>query len=137
MAIVTEISWDDMLDGKPLPETPARKAWREAVAEITAKAHEKLPECNGRIERAVKIVLAGDVELLADGTAKVASQSNGTTAYHIVNGTCTCRDFDKAPHQFCKHRLSAAIARRAQELVKAKLNGASNGQVPAAPDPAP
>ncbi len=134
MAIVTEISWDDMLDGKPLPETPARKAWREAVAEITAKAHEKLPECNGRIERAVKIVLAGDVELLADGTAKVASQSNGTTAYHIVNGTCTCRDFDKAPHQFCKHRLSAAIARRAQELVKAK---ASNGEVATAPDPVP
>ena len=31
MAIVTEISWDDMLDGKPLPETPARKAWRDAV----------------------------------------------------------------------------------------------------------
>ena len=25
MAIVTEISWDDMLDGKPLPETPARQ----------------------------------------------------------------------------------------------------------------
>jgi hypothetical protein len=48
-------------------------------------------------------VLAGDVELLADGTAKVASQSNGTTAYHVVNGHCDCRDFDKAPHQFCKH----------------------------------
>src|SRR5438093_3854388 len=123
MAIVTEISWDDMLDGKALPETPARKAWREAVAEITAKAHEKLPECNGRIERAVKIVLAGDVELLADGTAKVASQSIGTTAYHVVNGHCDCRDFEQAPHHFCKHRLSAAIARRAQELVKAQWDG--------------
>src|SRR5207244_13211332 len=54
-------------------------------------------------------------------------------------GTCTCRDFEKAPHQFCKHRLSAAIARRAQELVKAKMNGAANSRVdvPSTPTPAP
>jgi hypothetical protein len=121
MAIVTEISWDDMLDGTPLPEPPDRQAWREVVAAIAEKAHEKLPECNGRIDAAVKIVLAGDATLLADGTAKVASQSNGTTTYHIVNGHCDCRDFEKAPHQFCKHRLSAVIARRAQELTTVKL----------------
>src|SRR3989475_8356041 len=133
MAIVTEISWDDMLDGKPLPETPARQAWREAVAEIADKAKAKLPECSGRVDSAVKIVLAGDVELQADGTAKVASQSNGTTAYHVVNGHCDCKDFAKAPHNFCKHRLSAAIARRAQELRKAQ---ASNGHTAPAPAPA-
>jgi hypothetical protein len=90
MAIVTEISWDDMLDGKALPETPARKAWREAVAEIADKAKVTLPECNGRVDAAVKIVLAGDVELLADGKAKVASQSNGQTVYHVVYGECNC-----------------------------------------------
>src|SRR5437773_10549505 len=121
MAIVSEISWDDMLDGKALPVHPARQAWREAVAEIADKAKAKLPECSGRVESAVKIVLAGDVELQADGTAKVASQSNGSTAYHVVNGHCDCKDFVKAPHNFCKHRLSAAIVRRAQELAKAKL----------------
>src|SRR5262245_49824336 len=130
MAIVTEISWDDMLDGKPLPETPARQGWREAVAAIADKAKAKLPECSGRVDSAVKIVLAGDVALQADGTAKVASQSNGSTAYHVVNGHCDCKDFTKAPHQFCKHRLSAAIVRRAQELVKQRLeqlDGVSNG----------
>jgi hypothetical protein len=31
------------------------------------------------------------------------------------------RDYEKAAHNLCKHRLSAAIARRAQELTKAKL----------------
>jgi hypothetical protein len=102
-------------------DIPTRQAWRQAVAEIADKARAKLPECSGRVESAVKIVLAGDVELLADGTAKVASQSNGSTAYHVVNGECPCKDFAKAPHQLCKHRLSAAIARRAQELTKAKL----------------
>jgi len=90
MAIVTEISWDDMLDGKPLPETPARQAWRDAVASIADTAKAKLPECSGRVDAAVKILLAGDVALQAGGTARVASQSNGSTVYHIVNGTCTC-----------------------------------------------
>jgi hypothetical protein len=68
----------------------ARQAWREAVAAIADKAKAKLPECNGRVDKAVALVLHGDVELLPDGTAKVASQSNGTTAYHVVNGHCDC-----------------------------------------------
>jgi len=75
----------------------ARTLWREAVAEVAEKAKQTLPECNGRVDSAVKIVLAGDVELLADGKAKVASQSNGQTVYHIVNGQCSCKDFPKAP----------------------------------------
>jgi hypothetical protein len=82
-------------------------------------------------------VLAGDVELLPDGTVKVASQSNGTAHYVVCNGECSCKDFAKAPHGFCKHRLSAAIARRAQELTKAKLDAASNRQAEAPSQPAP
>lgn len=137
MAIVTEISWDDMLDGKPLPETPARQAWRNAVAEVADKAKGKLPACNGRVDKAVALVLAGAVELLADGAAKVASQSNSSMAYYVVKGHCDCRDFERAPGQLCKHRLAFGLARRAQELVSAKLNAASNGQAAAAHEPAP
>ena len=128
MAIVTEISWDDMLDGKPLPETPARKAWRDAVSEIAEKAKATLPECNGRVDKAVAIVLAGDVELLPDGKAKVASQSNGTTAYFVVNGTCECKDFAKAPSGWCKHRIAAGLAKRAYPLAKVKLGAATAPQ---------
>lgn len=142
MAIVTEISWDDMLDGKPLPENPARTAWRDAVSEIAEKAKATLPECNGRVDVAVKIVLTGDVELQADGTARVASQSNSTTAYHIINGECSCKDYPRTPHNFYKHRLSAAIVRRAHELATARLvqldhatNG--NGHLPVDQPPMP
>src|SRR6266478_1067439 len=132
MVAVKEISWEE---ASALGfEQTTRQAWRAAVAEIASKAHEKLPECNGRIDSAVKLVLAGDVELGADGTAKVASQSNGTTTYHVVNGHCDCKDFAKAPHGFCKHHLSAAIARRAQELVKAKLAD-TNGHAEAPSQP--
>ena len=130
MVALKEITWEEA--SAPGFEQPTRQAWRAAVAEIATKAHEKLPECNGRIDSAAKMVLAGDVELLPDGTARVASQSNGTTHYHIVNGHCDCRDYEKAPHNFCKHRLSAAIARRAQELIKTQ---ASTGH--AAQDAAP
>jgi SWIM zinc finger len=128
MVAVREITWEEA--SAPGFETTTRQAWRQAVAEIAEKAKAKLPECSGRVESAVKIVLAGDVDLQADGTAKVASQSNGTTAYHVVNGQCDCKDFAKAPHGFCKHRLAAAIARRAQELVKATV-AAPEGQTAA------
>src|SRR5215467_5419109 len=113
MVAVREITWEEA--SAPGFEQTTRQAWREAVAAIAAKAHEKLPECAGRIDSAVKIVLAGDVELLPDGTAHVASQSHGSTTYQVVNGACACKDFAKAPHSYCKHRLSAAMARRAQE----------------------
>ena len=116
MAILTEISWDDMLDGKALPETPARKAWREAVQEIAERAKATLPECNGRVDAAVRIVLADDVELLDDTTAKVASQSNGQVVYHVVNGECTCKDFPKAPSGWCKHKVCRETARRNVEI---------------------
>ena len=43
--------------------SPDRTAWREAVADIAEKAKATLPECNGRVEKAVVLVLAGDVEL--------------------------------------------------------------------------
>jgi hypothetical protein len=101
MVAVKEFSWEEVSS----PDFGARAAWREAVAAIAEKAKAKLPECNGRVDSAVKIVLAGDVELMADGTAKVASQSNGTTEYVVCNGECSCKDFAKAPHNFCKHRV--------------------------------
>src|SRR5919201_2286408 len=136
MVAVKEISWEEA--SAPGFEQTTRQAWRAAVADIAAKAHEKLPECNGRIDRAVALVLAGDVELLPDGTARVASQSNGQTIYRVVNGHCDCRDYEKAPHNFCKHRLSAAIARRAQELVTAKQADTTGQTTPAqAEAPAP
>src|SRR5436853_3919452 len=106
MTIVTQFSWDDI--ASPDFDNPARRAWRAAVAEIAVKAKETLPECNGRVDSAVKIVLAGDVELLPDGKAQVASQSNGTTQYFVVNGECQCKDFPKAPSSWCKRRLCRA-----------------------------
>jgi len=138
MTIVAQFSWDDIAD--PTFENPTRKIWRDAVAEISARAKQTLPECNGRVDSAVKIVLAGDVELLPDGKAKVASQSHGTTLYHIVNGECSCKDYAKAPSNWCKHRIAAGLAKRASALTKQRLeqlDAGSNGTTTPTPDQAP
>jgi hypothetical protein len=73
----------------------------------------------------VALVLSGDVDVLPDGTARVASQSNGQTVYHIVNGHCDCKDYPNAYEGWCKHRLAHAIAKRAYPLAKAQWDAAS------------
>jgi|RhiMetStandDraft_8_1073273.scaffolds.fasta_scaffold70115_3 hypothetical protein len=81
---------------------PDRTAWRTVVAEIAEKAKQTLPEANGRVDKAVALVLAGAVELLPDGTARVESLADPLTTY-TVNGSCPCKDFERAPSQWCKH----------------------------------
>src|SRR3989442_3971813 len=138
MTMVTEYDWESDTWTHHTAENAARQAWREAVAEIAERAKQTLPDCVGRVDRAVQIVLNHDVELLEDGKAKVASQSNGTVVYHLVNGECTCKDYPKAPSHWCKHRIAAGLHKRATALIQRKLaqqNGASNGH--AAPAPVP
>src|SRR5262245_8691015 len=137
MVAVKEFSWEEV--SAPDFENPARRAWREAVSEVAERAKAALPETiNGRIEKAVAMVLAGDVELLPDSKAKVASQSNGTTTYFVVNGSCECRDFPKAPQGMCKHRIAYGIHKRAMTLAKQKLDqlvgvSTSQAEVPSQP----
>jgi len=99
--------------------TPARVAFRTAVLHVADKAKLVLPDNASRIDKAVALVLNGFVEIV-DGKCRVASQTNGKTIYHQVNGTCTCQDFtqEKAPNGFCKHRLAHGLYRRATEMVQ-------------------
>ena len=97
--------------------SPDRTAWRETLARLAEKTKTKIPALNGRVEKAVKLALAGDVELHDDGSATVYSSSDPTRRYVIREGTCTCRDYEQAPEQLCQHRLSAGLVRRTQELL--------------------
>jgi hypothetical protein len=134
MSIVTQFSWDDIASADF--GNPARKAFREAVEVVAVHAREKLPETvNGRIDAARKIVLQGDVELLPDDKARVGSQTHGTTTYHIVDGTCDCRDFENAPGSWCKHRIAYGIYKRATALAKQQLEASVDGAQAAHPEP--
>ena len=97
MTMITEYDWESDTWTHPTGETAARAAWREAVQDIAERAKATLPDCAGRVDRAATIVLNHDVELLEEGKAKVASQSNGQVVYHVVNGACSCKDYPKAP----------------------------------------
>lgn len=124
MVAIHTISWEAVSD--PAFEHTTRQAFRAAVQTVAEQAKVTLPACHGRVNKAVQIVLAGDVEILPDGHARIASQCQGTTVYHIVNGTCDCPDFSRAPASWCKHRLAAGIQKRAMQAV----------QTPALPEPA-
>jgi hypothetical protein len=99
---------------------PAPATFRQVVAAVAAKAKAMLPqETNGRIESAVKLVLAHDVTPQADGSIEVGSSSDALKVYHLVGKTCDCKDFTDgtAPEGWCKHRISAGITKRVQELL--------------------
>lgn len=106
-----ELSWEEI--SAPDFGPADRHAFRQAVATVAATAKEKLPESNGRVEKAMALVLAGDVVLGEGHTATVYSQADAGTSYAVRPGFCSCRDFDQAPGQLCKHRLAAAMLRRA------------------------
>jgi hypothetical protein len=114
MEIVPEDVWDALA---PLCEDLESQPFRDAVGQIATKAKEKLPESSGRIEAAVKLILAGHVTVNDDGSVTVGGSSPELT-YTVVDGTCPCKDDPKAPHSLCKHRLASAILRRAQALMR-------------------
>jgi hypothetical protein len=140
MVAVIETSWQDIFDGKPLPESPAWTAFRDAVETIADKARTAVPSLNGRVERAVQIILNGDLSIAPDGLGTIASQSNGNGTYAVGKGdSCSCKDHPKAPKHLCKHVLAYHIFTRATALAKkrlAELDVATNGTTTLTPEQA-
>src|SRR6516225_9811593 len=102
----------------PAPLTPDRQRFRQVLAEMAEKARTTLPESNGRVDGAVKILLAGDIEYHPnDGSALVHSCTDPTRVYHIKGHVCDCRDFEHAPRHYCKHRLALALLIRIHEVL--------------------
>ena len=96
-----------------------RQQFREVLAGLASKTLTRIPTLNGRVEKACKLVLAGDVALHPDGTALVNSLTDPTRAYQVTGSpaTCQCKDYDHAPEHLCAHRLSVGFLRKVQELL--------------------
>jgi hypothetical protein len=75
-----------------------------------------LPHSNGRVDKAMALVLDGAVELLDEHSARVTSQQDGATQYYVVNGTCQCADVPHAPQRMCTHRIARGLYVRAVQL---------------------
>jgi len=128
----------DIADAQHTADTTPRQAFRETVALVANRAKVKLPESVGRIDKAVALLLAGDIEGQdADGAYRVGSQSDPLHVYRVQGKTCTCPDHEyKAPQGFCKHILAVMISIRVQELLPPALGGAEPVAAPA-PEPVP
>src|SRR5215471_6982841 len=107
-------------EGSPNVDSPAQDLFREAVVDIAERAKGVLPECHDRIERAVQLLLAGEVQALLDGTVQVRDPEQEGAMYHVQD-TCPCPESAQAPRGWCTHRLAGAIAKRAAALVKTRL----------------
>jgi hypothetical protein len=128
---MTKIKVSDFsLDPQEQTSEPlTRTLFREAVAEVAERARATLPQAvNSRIEKAVAIVLAGDVELMSDNRAVVGSQSDATLHY-VVDGVCECPDSDRPEIEtWCKHKIAACLQKRAEPLARRKLHAYHDAQ---------
>jgi hypothetical protein len=122
--VIAEVSWDDALDGK-FPPT-RQQCWQPAALRAAEQLSQSQPLDQGRLAKALDLVLANAVTLHPDGTATVKSGSHN---YHI-NGACSCED---ARHRttHCKHALAVLIHRRATALLE------GTAPAPAAPSVTP
>lgn len=115
-----------------------RQTFRETVALVAARAKEKLPQAvNGRVESAVKLVLAHDVTPQDDGTILVGSSTDPLKQYRLEGHRCTCQDFERgqAPDGWCQHRIAAGIAKRVGELLPVQVDHDQLETQPPAPAP--
>ena len=125
------------------PTLSPRETFRETVALVAAQARAKLPtQVNGRIESAVKLVLAHDVVFHDDGTVEVGSASDPMKTYTLAGSACDCQDFayGKAPEGWCQHRIAAGIAKRVGEMLPQSPTVETEPTAPPAspaPTPAP
>jgi hypothetical protein len=98
-----------------------RERFRALVEDLAAKAQATLPDSQGRIASAVKLVLNGDVVLEPDGLAIVGSATTPGITY-TVNGTCACPDVVRAPEGWCKHRIARALQIRTERAMRDALD---------------
>src|SRR5215470_20156824 len=114
------VSSTHSIEGGLNVDAPAQRLFHEAVLDIAERAKGVLPECHDRIERAVQLLLAGEVQTLLDGTVQVRDPEQAGAVYHVQD-TCPCPESAQAPRGWCAHRLAGAIAKRASALVHTRL----------------
>jgi hypothetical protein len=103
-------------------ENIARKVFREAISEVAEQAKQSLPNSHGRIDKAIRIVLQGDVIPFEEDSQKFAvGAESDADLYYVVDSECTCPDSDRAPDNACKHVISTWLHRRGAALAKERL----------------
>ena len=127
-SVSSAYSVEDRLNADSL----AQLLFREAVVEVGERAKGVLPECHDRIEQAVQLLLAGEVQWLPDGSVQVQGPEQEDAVYGMQD-TCPCPENAQTPRGWCVHRLAGAIAKRASALVQTRLETLSAPLQPGPP----
>ena len=88
--------------------------FHRALESAARRAQAVYPSHSKRIWKGLALAMKGHVDMQADGTALVQSETNPAQVY-TVNGRCTCPDEPTAPKGYCKHRYAKAIYKKALE----------------------
>lgn len=114
------------------PANPLQALERDRfqIAVVQAAATMERPEFNGRLQRAMDLVLTDSVAIHEDGTATVKS---GSHTYEIAPD-CTCQDSQQRS-RYCKHYLAVELLKRTYLWLNTP-HSASNGHQPE-PQPQP
>jgi hypothetical protein len=115
-SVSSAYSIEDRLNADSL----AQLLFHDAVVEVGERAKGVLPECHARIEQAVQLLLAGEVQWLPDGSVQVQGPEQEGAVYGMQD-TCPCPENAQTPRGWCVHRLAGAIAKRASALVQTRL----------------
>jgi hypothetical protein len=115
-SVFSAYSAEDKLNADAL----AQLLFREAVVEVGERAKGVLPECHARIEQAVQLILAGEIQWRPDGSVQVQGPEQEDAAYGMQD-TCPCPENVQTPRGWCVHRLAGAIAKRASALMQTRL----------------
>lgn len=92
-------------------------SFADAVDIVATRAKAALPEAEGRIQRAVALVMDGRVHLSEDGKSATVDSGNTPGKVYSVNGSCTCKDAEFAPQGICKHKIAFGILKRATAIM--------------------
>lgn len=112
-----EMSWDDVFDGKPFPQSDARRLFCETVETVFTQASQALPQLNGRIEKGRDLVLTSAVVRNQDGTFTVQSQCEPGKNYTVNGSSCDCPDAQNREIQ-CKHLIATWLWRKARKVIE-------------------
>jgi len=126
MVAVIEMDWQDILDGKPFPQSDARRLFCETLETVFVQAKQALP-LNGRTEKARDLVLADAIVQNQDGTFTVSSQCEPGKTYTVNGSSCNCPDAEHRAIQ-CKHLISTWLWRKTRKVLEQQSGEAGSTQ---------
>src|SRR5437879_8281336 len=103
-SVSSAYSVEDRLNADSL----AQLLFHETVVEIGERAKVVLPECHERIEQAVQLLRAGEVQWLPDGSVHIQGPEQEDAIYGM-HDTCACPENAQTPRGWCMHRLAGAV----------------------------